>query len=669
MSAFSLQRILPVLLASAFTCGSVCAEEETDKLSAAEIEQLDSLRFSYDLAREEITQKQWVEPMEKLRKGYREKLQKVQDNFAQSGDLKKALAARTAIKTDPTAATINAAVKEIASVQRIFTNTQKRMQEKLKQSLTQLARSYVTQLTAIKDKLTKDKRLDSALSIDDEIQKFVAALSLLTIDDLRKPSLNSGSSKKLKDGLVAYYPFTGNAKDESGNDHNAEVVVATLTTDRFGVANSAYLFNGSNSYISIPHHSDFNFTDAFTIGTWFTIRSGHGWKHLVNKTHDSIDGPPNGFRLANPGNILFGEVAGQNIKTEKELPDVSSKWRHGMVVYDGKLIHLYLDSILKISSKVGDRPNLSNRYSLMIGAQSKNRGYHNGKIDDIRIYNRALSAKEVSAIYDSEKPVSNELKKSLGVTKFPQRPLPSFSDKPNPVSDYQWEVINGKVTIVKFIGGGGKVVIPNRIDAKPVTSIGTEAFRRCTKLTSITIPDGVTSIEGSAFYDCTSLTSITIPDSVTSIGYNAFRECRGLTSITIPDSVTSIENGAFLHCRSLTSVTIPDNVTSIGREAFFGCKGLTSVTIGDGVTSIGERIFIHCRGLTSVTIGDGVTSIGYSAFEDDASLTVVTFLGNAPKAGEGVFKDSTPTIYRKPEAKGWGDTFGGRPVKLISEKP
>ena len=130
MSAFALQRILPVLLASALGCGSVCAQEETDKLSAVEIEKLDSLRFSYDLAREEIQQKQWMEPMEKLRKGYREGMQKVQDRFSQTGDLTKALAARTAKKTDPTTTTIDVAVKEIASVQRIFTDTQKRIQEK-----------------------------------------------------------------------------------------------------------------------------------------------------------------------------------------------------------------------------------------------------------------------------------------------------------------------------------------------------------------------------------------------------------------------------------------------------------------------------------------------------------------------------------------------------------
>jgi len=47
----------------------------------------------------------------------------------------------------------------------------------------------------------------------------------------------------------------------------------------------------------------------------------------------------------------------------------------------------------------------------------------------------------------------------------------------------------------------------------------------------------------------------------------------------------------------------------------------------------------------------------------------VTFLGDAPKAGKHVFWSVTPTVYRNPEAKGWGDTFGDRPVKLISEKP
>ena len=74
---------------------------------------------------------------------------------------------------------------------------------------------------------------------------------------------------------------------------------------------------------------------------------------------------------------------------------------------------------------------------------------------------------------------------------------------------------------------------------------------------------------------------------VTSIGYRAFRSCSGLTSVTIPNSVTSIGGSAFYSCSGLTSVTIPNSVTSIGGSAFYRCSGLTSVTIGNSVTSIG----------------------------------------------------------------------------------
>ena len=72
---------------------------------------------------------------------------------------------------------------------------------------------------------------------------------------------------------------------------------------------------------------------------------------------------------------------------------------------------------------------------------------------------------------------------------------------------------------------------------------------------------------------------------------------------------------------------------------------------------------------TNYIIPDSVTSIGDVPFYECESLTAVTFLGDAPKAGNEVFGEAAPTIYRKPDAKGWGDTWGGRPVKLISEKP
>ena len=150
----------------------------------------------------------------------------------------------------------------------------------------------------------------------------------------------------------------------------------------------------------------------------------------------------------------------------------------------------------------------------------------------------------------------------------------------------------------------GNVIIPSKVLynslAYKVTSIGEDAFRDCSGLTSVTIPNSVTSIGEAAFRDCSGLTSVTIPNSVTSIGKSAFSGCSGLTSITIPNSVTSIEYDTFSGCSGLTSVTIPNSVTSIGEYAFSGCSGLTSVTIGNSVTSIGYHAFGGCYGLTSI---------------------------------------------------------------------
>ena len=182
-----------------------------------------------------------------------------------------------------------------------------------------------------------------------------------------------------------------------------------------------------------------------------------------------------------------------------------------------------------------------------------------------------------------------------------------------------------------------KANIPHTIKGVTVTSIGGSAFRYCTSLTSVTIPDSVTSIGGSAFRYCTSLTSVTIPDSVTSIGEEAFYGCWDLTRLTIPGSVTSIDKDAFCFCSSLTSVTIPDSVTSIGDSAFYGCESLTSVTIPDSVTSIGSCAFYGCASLTSVTIPDSVTSIGGSAFYGCTSLTSVTIPDSVTSIGDYAF--------------------------------
>ena len=236
-------------------------------------------------------------------------------------------------------------------------------------------------------------------------------------------------------------------------------------------------------------------------------------------------------------------------------------------------------------------------------------------------------------------------------------------------------------TVIKKSSGkySGEVVIPESVEHEgvthSVTSIGEEAFRGCSGLTSVTIGNSVTSIGEWAFAYCDGLTSVTIGNSVTSIGEWAFAYCDGLTSVTIPNSVTSIGEYAFTGCDGLTSVTIGSGVTSIGECAFTGCSGLTSVHISDiaawcnidfagldsnpfsyahhlylngeevkdlvipnSVTSIGNKAFSSCTGLTSVTIGNSVKSIGYEAFEYCTGLISVTIGNSVTSIGRYAFE-------------------------------
>lgn len=205
---------------------------------------------------------------------------------------------------------------------------------------------------------------------------------------------------------------------------------------------------------------------------------------------------------------------------------------------------------------------------------------------------------------------------------------------------FEYSESDGNITITKYKGSNNVVEIPSKLDGNfPVTSIGNEAFKDCTGLTNITIPDSVTSIGERAFENCISLTSVTIPNSVTSIGEFVFCNCTSLTSIDIPNSLTSIATGALYRCTSLTSVKIPSSITSINMSAFGWCTSLTSIDIPNSVTSIANDVFGYCSSLKSVTIPNSVTSIGAYTFQYCTSLESMEIPNGVNSIGTEAFRD------------------------------
>ena len=208
--------------------------------------------------------------------------------------------------------------------------------------------------------------------------------------------------------------------------------------------------------------------------------------------------------------------------------------------------------------------------------------------------------------------------------------------------NFEYGVLDdGTVEITGYKGSEQKVDVPEKINKKSVTRIGNLAFKNCTKITSIAMPDSVVYIGRSAFYNCTSLKSITIPDGVKEIGYAAFSECAGLVSVKIPDNVTKIGESAFINCANLTKidVTAGNKYYSSANGVLFNkdkseiiCypAGIKNVgySIPDGVTVIRDRAFNKCISLNSITIPKSVQDIETYSFFGCTSLEAINVAGS-----------------------------------------
>ena len=188
------------------------------------------------------------------------------------------------------------------------------------------------------------------------------------------------------------------------------------------------------------------------------------------------------------------------------------------------------------------------------------------------------------------------------------------------------------------------VIVPNS-----VRTISQELFYQCTSLSTASLSNSIVSIETDAFNGCTSLTSLSLSQSLETIGQRAFAACSNLSSLELPNSLKTIEWAAFNNCSSLERLDIPESLTSIGSGAFAGCSNLKEVTInsnyllskdyernkglksifgtqvtsyilGNQINKIGAYVFYGCTNMTSIKLSYPLNSIGNHAFSECTGL-------------------------------------------------
>ena len=223
-------------------------------------------------------------------------------------------------------------------------------------------------------------------------------------------ALLNAAPPTLSDGLVAYYPFTGNAGDSSGNGNHGTVNGATLTTDRFGNANRAYSFNGISSFIEVPDSKTLSIVGDITMAAWVYDNGASNNYHTIltkelngnwsyNLSYSFYYGP--GGSPTELNKILSGRRNDNGAQMEYKFSNQEisfNKWQYIVAVVSGNIITFYIDGLDSGYNVFGNQftiPMINQLVSLKIGGV---RGiqFMSGKLDDIRIYNRALAQSEIT---------------------------------------------------------------------------------------------------------------------------------------------------------------------------------------------------------------------------------------------------------------------------------
>lgn len=274
----------------------------------------------------------------------------------------------------------------------------------------------------------------------------------------------------LDSGLVGCYPFSGNANDQSGHGNNGKVYGATLTKDRWGNPNHAYFFNRTDTnYISIANFPAMIPAHDVSISIWGKAieNTSQGLFMAVPDTEANRFG---GYAEYTSGPFLiwdYGDLltTGRMITTQ---PGYDSNWHHYVFVVSKtkNVKDLYLDGALVMSSAYTMDYNDYGRQLYIGGYLGWNGGPLSwpGYIDDVSIYNRALTAAEVTKLYnDSALVCSTE-----GIPSLSESGLKIFKSSENEIQIKVGDIaINGNVQIVNVLG---QVMKTERMNAATYSS-------------------------------------------------------------------------------------------------------------------------------------------------------------------------------------------------------
>lgn len=211
---------------------------------------------------------------------------------------------------------------------------------------------------------------------------------------------------EINSGLVAYYPFNGNANDESGHGYNGTVYNSVLTNDRFGHPNSAYYFDGSSDYIVVNHNPGLNpRLGDFTFSLWLKHPHQVNYSSLIQKTEtspwDVWDGISVFMDFPASGQLDFRTTNGESNSLYSNSSSLDNDaWTHLVMMRQGGSLKIYVNGILD-SSKSVPIIDINNAFNLYFGCNQIQTYYQNylGAMDDIRFYRRALSEADIQALY------------------------------------------------------------------------------------------------------------------------------------------------------------------------------------------------------------------------------------------------------------------------------